>query len=140
VSALQQPHEVTTRALTNTVLSSAYQPDHVHKAYEHRSSFHRAGTARTSTLLTTRATCPIPLTVVSSQSSQLVRRSTAEQCHVLSTVADSGDCPTSHPVKLMTLFYEFVYATGNLKKSSSGRSSLVLANGEFASLPRNSRR
>lgn len=49
----------------------------------------------------------------------------------LYVVPDSGDCPASHPVKLMTLFYEFVYGTGSLRRSSSGKSRFVLANGKL---------
>lgn len=45
---------------------------------------------------------------------------------------DTGDCPSTHPVKFMTLFYEFIYSTGNLQSVSNGTSSsgFVLANGD----------
>ncbi|PWN20147.1 WSC-domain-containing protein [Microstroma glucosiphilum] len=45
---------------------------------------------------------------------------------------DTGDCPTTHPVKFMTLFYEFIYNTGSLQSVSNGTSSsgFVLANGD----------
>lgn len=41
---------------------------------------------------------------------------------------DTGDCPATHPVKFMTLFYEFIWATGSLK--NTGNSGFVLANGD----------
>ncbi|CAO1613714.1 unnamed protein product [Sympodiomycopsis kandeliae] len=43
---------------------------------------------------------------------------------------DNGDCPSSHPVKFMTLFYEFIYSTKDLQKSADGKSGFVLANGD----------
>lgn len=43
---------------------------------------------------------------------------------------DNGDCPKTHPIKFMTLFYEFIYSTKNLHKSKSGKSGFVLANGD----------
>ncbi|PWN26105.1 WSC-domain-containing protein [Jaminaea rosea] len=47
--------------------------------------------------------------------------------------ADTGDCPSTHPIKFMTLFYEFIYDTGSLQGSvTKGNSSsgFVLANGD----------
>lgn len=45
---------------------------------------------------------------------------------------DTGDCPATHPIKFMTLFYEFIYSTGSLQAVSNGTSSsgFVLANGD----------
>ncbi|CAO1634803.1 unnamed protein product [Sympodiomycopsis kandeliae] len=45
---------------------------------------------------------------------------------------DTGDCPSTHPIKFMTLFYEFIYNTGSLQAVSNGTSSsgFVLANGD----------
>lgn len=43
---------------------------------------------------------------------------------------DTGDCPSTHPVKFMTLFYEFIWTTGNLKQGKTGKSGFVLANGD----------
>ncbi|CAO1622292.1 unnamed protein product [Parajaminaea phylloscopi] len=42
--------------------------------------------------------------------------------------ADTGDCPATHPVKFMTLFYEYIFSTGSLKNSETG--GFVLANGD----------
>lgn len=53
------------------------------------------------------------------------------QSHVsypVSQFPDNGDCPSSHPVKFTTLFYEFIYDTKQLYKSKNG--TLVLANGD----------
>lgn len=45
---------------------------------------------------------------------------------------DTGDCPTTHPIKFMTLFYEFIYNTGSLRSISNGTrsSGFVFANGD----------
>ncbi|PWN29842.1 WSC-domain-containing protein, partial [Jaminaea rosea] len=59
--------------------------------------------------------------------------SSDHQSHVaypLGGFPDNGDCPSSHPVKFQTLFYEFVYATKDLAVSSTGKSGFVLANGD----------
>ncbi|CAO1620677.1 unnamed protein product [Parajaminaea phylloscopi] len=53
------------------------------------------------------------------------------QSHVAYPVggqADTGDCPRSHPVKLPTLFYEFVWGTEQLQRHK--KSGFVLSNGD----------
>ncbi|PWN49559.1 hypothetical protein IE53DRAFT_388208 [Violaceomyces palustris] len=42
---------------------------------------------------------------------------------------DNGNCPSTHPIKTMTLFYEFVYDTSKI--DNTGGSSLILANGDM---------
>lgn len=41
---------------------------------------------------------------------------------------DTGDCPSTHPIKFMTLFYEFIWSTNKLQNDVNG--TLVLANGD----------
>lgn len=45
-----------------------------------------------------------------------------------STTPDNGDCPKSHPIKLVTLFYEFIWSTGS--QTNPNHSRWVLANGD----------
>lgn len=42
--------------------------------------------------------------------------------------ADNGPCPSSHNIRLPTLFYEFIWSTGS--SNNKGNSSWVLANGD----------
>ncbi len=42
---------------------------------------------------------------------------------------DNGDCPTTHPIKLATMFHEWVYDTGKLP-ANTGRRYLTLATGD----------
>lgn len=62
--------------------------------------------------------------------------SSDHQSHVAYPIggqADTGDCPSTHPIKFITLFYEFIYATGNLQGSVTNgnvSSGFVLANGD----------
>ncbi|PWN94171.1 hypothetical protein FA10DRAFT_264739 [Acaromyces ingoldii] len=44
--------------------------------------------------------------------------------------ADSGDCPSSHPHRFMTLFYEFVWSTGKTA-TNPDESKWVFANGDM---------
>jgi len=47
--------------------------------------------------------------------------------------AEGGDCPASHPHKLMNLFYEFVYDVGSLD-FRPGQTNWVFANGDTTGL------
>lgn len=42
--------------------------------------------------------------------------------------ADNGPCPSTHNIRLPTLFYEFIWNTGNT--NNKGNSSWILANGD----------
>ncbi|CCA73977.1 related to glyoxal oxidase precursor [Serendipita indica DSM 11827] len=42
---------------------------------------------------------------------------------------NSGDCPSSHPVKLVSLFYEQIFSTGGVPLNSDGL-TWILANGD----------
>lgn len=46
---------------------------------------------------------------------------------------DNGDCPATHPVRLATLFNEWVYSTGSMPNGGSNpdNSHLVLSNGDM---------
>ena len=43
---------------------------------------------------------------------------------------DGGDCPASHPVRLVSLFYEFIYAVQNFPFNPAGTPTWVFANGD----------
>lgn len=47
--------------------------------------------------------------------------------------AEGGDCPTTHPHKLMNLFYEFVYDVGSFD-FRAGQTNWVFANGDTTGL------
>ncbi|EST07270.1 protein of unknown function DUF1996 [Kalmanozyma brasiliensis GHG001] len=57
--------------------------------------------------------------------------SPTDQTHIVYPMgdnADNGQCPSTHPVRLPTLFYEFIYDVSNT--DNSGNSKWVLANGD----------